>query len=76
MARRTASMSLRSPNNDLGAEFCELLGTLIGVENEGPYWELSTEQLPDDMIAGCTMSSSGASDQKSCHRVLCHKCPS
>jgi len=61
-------------DDDLGAERRELLGTLIGVEHEGPHAELPIEQLSYDVIARRSMSSASARDQKCWCSVLCHKC--
>lgn len=60
--------------NNFGAQCREMLGTLIGAEDEGPHRQLSSDQLSDGKVAGCSMSSPRACDQKLCNSVLCHEC--
>jgi len=61
-------------DDDFGAKPREVLGALIGAEDEGPHRLLSSEQLSDSEVAGRSMSPSRARDQKFCNGVLCHEC--
>ena len=47
-------------DDDFGAKRGEVLGALIGAEDEGPYWQLSGEQLSGGEVARRSMSPARA----------------
>jgi len=49
-------------DDDFGAKRREVLGALIGVEDEGPHRQLSSEQLSDGEVAGRSMFPARARD--------------